>query len=136
MLHRKMPICLLGAGGSILSLGWKGLEVGGCWPACVPAKMQPRGISLSQPSGGVSCFGSAGLSHACQCAKGLFTCSHSHYSPLPTYPPHLHTKPASSLRFFFFKRTFPQAHSKMSSVSVLRRKKERKRKKAEKKHES
>lgn len=115
MLHRRMPICLLGAGGSTLSLGWKGLEVGGCWPPCVPAVIQLRGITVAHPSG-VSCLGSAGLSHVCQCAEGLFTCSHSHCSPLPTHPL-LHTKAESS---------FPQAHSKMSSVSVLRRKKRKK----------
>lgn len=51
----------------------------------------------------------------------MFTCSGSHYSPLPTHP-HTCTQSHRVTKKIFLKKPPPQPHSKMSSVSVLRKK--------------
>ncbi|EDM10749.1 rCG58728 [Rattus norvegicus] len=120
MLHRRKLISPLGAEGSILSLGWDGWKWmdAGQPVSCEDAAL---GSVCPSPPAAVRCLRAADWSRVCQCAEPLFTCSCSHYSPLPTYP-HTGTKRLRVAYFFFFifyfLKNLPQAHSKMSSVSV------------------
>lgn len=91
----------------------------------VPSRIQPRGVPIPPghkwlPPHTPMAFQATPrvetLTHVYLFSQPLLTSSHTQ--------PHLHTKPQSDLENYKKKwKTFPQPHSKMSSVSVLRKKK-------------
>ena len=105
---------------------WKGTGGGqAAAQGTIPARIQPRG----SPSSVIQMTASflRRLSRCCgephSCLPVLAAITHLvPHAALPT--PHLHTKPQTGLQEKKKIRTFPQPHSKMPSVSVLRKKAE------------
>lgn len=125
ILHEVKPFSLSGMQGAVCS--WKGTGGGqAAAQGTTPARIQPRGVPSLRDTDDSSLpsmpFQVLFTWKAFQGFPPLFTCSCSHYSPCPPHPPHLHTKPQTDLQEKKNIRTFPQPHSKMSSVSVLRKK--------------
>lgn len=103
---------------------WKGTGGGqAAAQGTIPARIQPRG----SPSSVIQMTASflrrlsrcCGEPHSCLPVLAAITHLVPHAAP-PT--PHLHTKPQTGLQEKKKIRTFPQPHSKMPSVSVLRKK--------------